>query len=129
MAIEISYRGEDRIVEFQILDSNDNPVDWSEIAGLILFFYYEKDHILAKFSKIVKTGFTTITKITSPSLGKFEVYLEDYITAKPSPSRVLHWEIKATLADADSPDGYVNTIVNGDLTRLEEAITRNISTL
>lgn len=124
---EITYRGEDRIVEFQIKDADGVPIPYTTILEIVLVFFYEKDKIISRWCKSPGiTHFEQIVEITDAPNGIFQVHLMDEAISKVDPSRSLRWEMKVTLEDLDSPDNKMDCIVRGELTEVEEGITRNI---
>jgi hypothetical protein len=129
MATEITYRGDERELEFQVVaEDGTTPVPWVNVTGLILVLFYDKNHILMRFSKNAMPGFTPITNVTNALLGIFEVFVPSEITAPTDPSRPLQWEAKVTVVNANSPDGFQDMITTGVVTEIDDAITRNMPT-
>lgn len=124
---EITYRGEDRIIEFQIKDANAVPVNYTTIIEIVLVFFYERDKIISRWCKSPGiTNFEQITEITDAPNGIFQIHLMDEVISKVDPSRTLRWEMKTTIEDLESPDNEFDCISRGELTDIEEGITRNI---
>lgn len=129
MATDITYRGDERVAEFQVVaEDGITPVPWGNVVGLILVIFYEKEKILMRFSKNLMPGWTPINNVTSVLLGTFEIFIPSEITAPTNASRNLNWEAKVTISNLDSPDNFQDMISKGIITELDESVTRNIPT-
>lgn len=127
MATDITYRGEDRLVQFQVKDGTGTPIDWAAILNLVLVIFYDKDKTIARFCKAATvTNYTTISLFPDAVNGIFQIYLYDEVLSKIDPSRVISWAMKVTVADANSADGKRDEIDEGELTIIQDSIVRNI---
>lgn len=127
MPLDTTYTGEDRKIEFQIKAANGTPIPYSSIIDLVLVFYYQTTNIVGRFCKVSpRPNFTIIDLITDNANGIFEVYIDDDMVKAVDPSRILNWEMKVKLTDATNPEGFVEQIAKGQVTKIEEGITRNI---
>lgn len=128
MPTDITYNGDEREVEFQVVDDLLAPVAWANVLGLILVVYAQPQKILLRYSKNAKPNFTPITNITDAANGKFEIVIPSEVTAPADAVRNLTWEAKVTIANTNFPDNEQDFISKGILTELDESVVRNITT-
>lgn len=127
MPLDTTFTGEDRRIQFQVKDGAGVPIPYNTIVDLVLLFYYQTTNVVGRFCKVSpRPSFTIIDLITDNANGIFEVYIDDNMIKLVDPSRILNWEMKVKLTDTDNPEGYIEQIAKGQVTKIEEGITRNI---
>jgi len=109
MALVQIFKAQDNLIKFTILNSDETPVDFDQVPGIIIFINDESRNLIHKFSKVSKSGYGVI-EITNPNAGQMQIKLQASKTKVVNGEGIITAEVKLEKNDAGFEDGVKHSV-------------------
>lgn len=118
-------------IELTIYEADGvTPLDYSTASGFLISIYQKPNHVVARFSKVVKSGFTTLLagQIAQANVGKTTIYLNAEESKLLDPKKPSYAEFRVSMPNANFTGGdQVLTATEIELEDVVRPVMENIS--
>ena len=122
--IPFLYQGEDKEINFQILEDDDTtPIPLTDYENIVVWFEDAGGNIIEKYSREVLALHNNADfVVVSNPLGQFKIQMRRAVTLTACVG-VMKFEIKVALTDADYTSGEYQSIAQENIFDVKYSLT------
>ena len=125
MALVKIFKAQDNTITFTILNSDETPVDFDQVPGVVIFINDERRNLIHKFSKVSKAGYDDIEDIDAAN-GIIRIKLQASKTTLVKGEGVITAEVKLEKDDIDFEDDVKHSVsFIAEIAQLVDSLTQD----